>query len=165
MQDENNLTGTVKSRCRLLGVAPGVPTTNLPRTVEHYARLGFTVTFMTDGFAILERNRFELHLAVKPQHDPKTTATWIYIRLEDADAFYEELKAAGIEGLREPHNTDYRMREVPSIDPDGNLLLFGSRMKLNEPADPSLGGLANYSCDLKLSRLRTRSLGFPLPCW
>jgi uncharacterized glyoxalase superfamily protein PhnB len=98
----------------------------LARTPEHYRRLGFEVTFQMGGFQILTRDALELHFRLKSDRDPKRTAMWIYIRVEDADKMYEELKAAGADGLREPRDTDYKMREVAYIDPDGNLILFGS---------------------------------------
>jgi uncharacterized protein len=117
---------------RCLSVAPGMPTTDLARTAEHYRRLGFT--FKTPGapslaeaeFAIAERDGIELHFAVKPDHDPSRTATWVYIAVEDADAMNEELNAADAGQGRPVRDTDYRMRELAHIDPDGNLLLFGS---------------------------------------
>jgi hypothetical protein len=74
---------------RLLGVAPGLPTTDMARTVEHYQRLGFT--FSAPGtaaplaevcFAIGERDGVSLHFALKPDHDPSRTATWVYISVE-----------------------------------------------------------------------------------
>jgi hypothetical protein len=77
------------------------------RTFEHYGRLGFTVAKNDEGFAILKRDDIELHFALKPDHDPARTATWVYIRVEDVDTLYEELKSAGVQDLREPHNTDY----------------------------------------------------------
>ena len=115
-------------RSRCLSVAPGMPTRDLRRTFEHYGRLGFTVAKNDGGFAILKRDDIELHFALKPGHDPARTATWVYIRVEDVDTLYEELKSAGVQDLREPHDTDYKMREIPHIDPDGNLILFASRM-------------------------------------
>jgi uncharacterized glyoxalase superfamily protein PhnB len=98
------------------------------RTFEHYGRLGFSVAKNAADFAILERDDIELHFALKPHHDPAHTATWVYIRVEDVDRLYEELKNTGVQDLGEPHDTDYKMREVPHIDPDGNLILFASRL-------------------------------------
>lgn len=117
---------------RLLSVAPGMPTADLARTIEHYGRLGFT--FSTPGspsldgaeFAIGERDGISLHFALKPEHDPATTATWVYIGVEDADEMGAELAAAGMDQGRPVRTTDYKMREIAHIDPDGNLLLFGS---------------------------------------
>lgn len=122
-------------RGRLLSIAPGVPTTDMARTVEHYGRLGFEFVAPGEavpaqaGFAIGRREGIELHFALKPEHDPKTTATWVYVGVESADAMAAELTAAGMAQGREAHDTDYRMREIAHIDPDGNLILFGSPMQ------------------------------------
>jgi uncharacterized protein len=125
---------------RLFSVAPGVPTTDMARTVEHYQRLGFT--FSTPGlaapaaeasFAMAERDGVSLHFALKPDHDPSHTATWVYISVEDADELSAEFDASGAGQGRTPRDTDYKMRELAHIDPDGNLLLFGSPRR-EEPA-------------------------------
>jgi hypothetical protein len=123
---------------RLLSVAPGMPTTDMARTVEHYGRLGFTFSAPGSpsldgaGFAIGERDGIALHFALKPEHDPATTATWVFIGVEDADEMGAELAAAGMDQGRPVRNTDYKMRQIAHIDPDGNLLLFGSPL----PPDP-----------------------------
>jgi uncharacterized protein len=132
---------------RCLSVAPGLPTTDMARTVEHYGRLGFSFSAPGSpsldgaGFAIGERDGIELHFALKPEHDPATTATWVYIGVEDADAMGEELAAAGMGQGRAVRTTDYKMREIAHIDPDGNLLLFGSRLPpaAQDPAGEATG--------------------------
>ncbi|HEY0716883.1 MAG TPA: VOC family protein [Streptosporangiaceae bacterium] len=117
---------------QVLGVAPGLPTTDMDRTVEHYGRLGFTFSAFGSasadgaGFTIAERDGIELHFALKPDHDPARTTTWIYLYVDDADQIAAEFTAAGAELKRSPHDTVYRMRELALIDPDSNLLLFGS---------------------------------------
>jgi uncharacterized protein len=127
---------------RLFSVAPGIPTTDMARTVKHYQRLGFT--FSAPGsaappaeasFAIGERDGVELHFALKPDHDPSRTATWVYISVEDADELSAEFGASGAGQGRTPRDTDYKMRELAHIDPDGNLLLFGSPLP-QDPQDP-----------------------------
>jgi uncharacterized protein len=131
---------------RLMSVAPGMPSADLARTVGHYGRLGFTVTFpdrasLADAdFAILERDGIELHFARKPEHDPARTATWIYLRVEDAGELSAEFDAAGAGQGREVHATDYGLREFAHIDPDGNLLLFGSPDPGPQDGDPAAGG-------------------------
>jgi ankyrin repeat protein len=133
---------------RLLRVAPGIPTTDMARTIEHYQRLGFTFSApgaaatgaaapAEAGFAIGERDGVELHFALKPEHDPARTATWVYISVEDADALSAELDAADAGQGRVPRDTDYKMRELAHIDPDGNLLLFGSRRPEGRPEQPA----------------------------
>lgn len=124
---------TPRGQC--LSVAPGIPTTDMARTVEHYQRLGFA--FSAPGspsvadanFAIAERDAIALHFALKPDHDPAKTATWVYVSVADADVISEEFKAAGAGQGREPRDTDYKMRELAHIDPDGNLILFGSPLR------------------------------------
>ena len=126
---------------RLLGVAPGMPTRDMARTVEHYGRLGFTFSApgspSLDGaeFAIGERDGISLHFALKSEHDPATTATWVFITVEDADVMGAELAAAGMAQGRPVRTTDYKMREIAHIDPDGNLLLFGSPLPAPQAAD------------------------------
>jgi uncharacterized protein len=132
---------------RLFSVAPGVPTTDMARTVEHYQLLGFT--FSAPGmaappaeasFAIGERDGVALHFALKPDHDPSRTATWVYISVEDADELSAEFDASGAGQGRTPRDTDYKMRELAHIDPDGNLLLFGSPLQEDPAAEPTAAG-------------------------
>jgi predicted enzyme related to lactoylglutathione lyase len=117
---------------RLRSVAPGLPTRDMARTVDAYERLGFRfgVPGGADpsgaGFAIAERDGVALQFALKHDHDPSTRATWIYVAVDDCDELARELEAAGVELRRPPHDTDYGMRELAWIDPDGNLVLFGS---------------------------------------
>jgi uncharacterized protein len=127
---------------RCLSVAPGMPTTDMARTVEHYRRLGFTfgapgsASLAGAEFTIAERDGIALHFALKKDHDPARTATWVYIGVEDADAMNEEFIAAGAGQGRPVRDTDYKMREFAHIDPDGNLLLFGSRLRDEAPESP-----------------------------
>ena len=132
---------------RLFSVAPGIPTTDMARTIEHYQRLGFT--FSAPGstappagasFAIGERDGVSLHFALKPDHDPSRTATWVYISVEDADELSAELDASGAGQGRTPHDTDYKMRELAHIDPNGNLLLFGSPLREDRAGEPTAAG-------------------------
>jgi hypothetical protein len=133
---------------RLFSVAPGIPTTDMARTIEHYQRLGFTFSAPGSGappaeasFAIGEREGVALHFALKPDHDPSRTATWVYVSVEDADELSAEIDASGAGQGRTPHDTDYKIRELAHIDPDGNLLLFGSPLR-EDPAPQPVPGPA-----------------------
>jgi hypothetical protein len=112
---------------RLMRVAPGLPSADMARTVAHYQRLGFHFSLRDGEFAIAEREGVQLHFAVKADHDPARTATWVHVTVDDADVLAAEFRASGFAPRTEPHDTDHRMREFAHIDPDGNLLLFGSR--------------------------------------
>ena len=102
-----------------------MPTTDIARTRERHERFGFTADVYGD-FVMTQRDDIELFLSLKPDHDPGRTASCIYIRVTDADALHAVRDAAGTPGLKELHDTDYKMREFAYIDPDGNMLLFDS---------------------------------------
>ena len=117
----------VRGHCR--SVAPIMPTTDIERTKQHYEGMGFVVEVHGE-FVMTRRDDIELFLSLKPDHDPRRTAACTYVRVDDADTLHAAWSAAEIPGLRELRNTDYRMREFAYIDPDGNLLLFGSPLAL-----------------------------------
>ena len=50
----------------------------------------------------------------------------IYVAVDDADAHYEQAKAAGAEIVRELEDTDYGSREYTARDPEGNVWSFGT---------------------------------------
>ena len=52
--------------------------------------------------------------------------TWIYVVVDDPDALYERVTAAGADILRKPGDTDYGSREFALRDPEGNLWSFGT---------------------------------------
>ncbi len=110
--------------CHCISVAPIMPTTDIARTRQHYERLGFTAG-ATGNFMMTKRDDIELFFSLNPEHDPKRTASCIYVRVADANALHAHWRAADIPGLRELRNTEYDMREVACIDPDGNMLLLG----------------------------------------
>jgi hypothetical protein len=112
-------------------VAPIMPTTDIARIVRHYRAMGFTAEIHGD-FVLTARGGIELFFSLMPDHDPKRTASCIYVRVTDADALHAQFHNDGVPGLHDPHNTDYRMREFASGDPDNNLILFGSRLPETE---------------------------------
>lgn len=120
---------------RLVTVAPGLPTADMTRTVEHYQRLGFHFPVRGEEFSIARRDDVELRFALRPEHDPARTAAWIHVTVEDADVLAAEFRAAGCPPLREPHDTDRDRREFVHVDPDGNRLLFGSRPAPTRPRE------------------------------
>ncbi|MGA8354012.1 MAG: VOC family protein [Solirubrobacteraceae bacterium] len=108
---------------------PIFPVADLARAVAHYSALGFKTFADEDGedygFANLEG--VSLHLARDPDHDPTRNAVSAYLNVRDADALYEQWSRPGVGGSIQPVDpTPYGMREGSHIDPDGNLIRFGS---------------------------------------
>ncbi len=58
------------------------------------------------------------------QGDPSDKG--VYIAVDDADAHYEQAKAAGAEIVREIEDTPYGSREYTARDPEGHVWSFGT---------------------------------------
>jgi hypothetical protein len=108
--------------------SPVLPVTDLERSLAHYAALGFLTSRHDDGYGFAAWAGLELHLTVVPDHDPLRTASAVFLHVPDADAVAALLAAAGVGRNGPPVDTDYGIREGWHIDPDGNLLRYGSPM-------------------------------------
>jgi catechol 2,3-dioxygenase-like lactoylglutathione lyase family enzyme len=93
---------------------------DLDRALAHYAGLGFTTSRHDGTYGFAAWRGLELHLSVVPDHDPLRTAAAVFLHVDDAD------EVAGVWGAPAPVDTDYGIREGGHVDPDGNLLRFGS---------------------------------------
>ena len=109
-------------------VAPVFPVRDVVAAIAHYRSLGFEVTAYDDPptYAFARRGDVDIHLARVDDLDASTSMTSAYIYVSDADALAAEW--ASLAGRhRPPSETDYGLREGSHIDPDGNLIRFGSR--------------------------------------
>jgi Ser/Thr protein kinase RdoA (MazF antagonist) len=114
---------------RLTHFSPVFTVRDLRRALAHYQSLGFATKAYADGdeYGFADRDGIGLHLAADPGHDPGTGASETYLYVQDADALYTEWSRPEIGGVTRPvRNTDYRLREGSHVDPDGNLIRFGS---------------------------------------
>lgn len=108
-------------RSHFLRVSPSIPSRSIKRTIEHYARFGFSATLTADEFAILERDGIELHFALKPDHDPDSDLDLHSGQGRGA----RDMKTMGLH-LKETDDTAYGMRETSSQTT--NVILFGSAL-------------------------------------
>lgn len=114
---------------RLTHFSPIFPVKDLQRALAHYESLGFVTHAYGDGdeYGYADRDGIGLHLAVGHGHDPGAEGIETYLYVEDADALYDEWTRAGIGGItRHVRDTPYQLREGAHIDPDGNVIRFGS---------------------------------------
>jgi Ser/Thr protein kinase RdoA (MazF antagonist) len=114
---------------RLTRVTPIFPVSDLRRALAHYESLGFeTLAYQGgDDYGFVERDGVELHLSRRDDHHPHVEGGAAYLYVEDTDALFEEWGRPGIAGTtRAPGDTPYRLREGSHVDPDGNLIRFGS---------------------------------------
>ena len=110
-------------------VTPVIPVSDLAAALERYRRLGFKVRAYGHGtgYGYADRGHVSLHLSEWDEHDPKRTASVVYIYVSDAAAVHAEWAGAGVEGrFGEIRETEYGMTEFGYVDPDGTLHRVGS---------------------------------------
>jgi catechol 2,3-dioxygenase-like lactoylglutathione lyase family enzyme len=108
-------------------VAPVFPVSDLSAALAYYRRLGFRArAWEGGGYGFVTFDRAEIHLGAEPdlatRPDRRATA---YLFVEDADALAQTWRAAGGD-VRQPEDTEWGQHEGVLIDPDGNVIRFGS---------------------------------------
>jgi len=113
------------ARIKAAGFAPCFPVRDIQAALAHYGQLGFDVMPCTEetGWAWIRLGTAELHLFIKDDHGPATTAAAADIEVDDAGEIERELRATGADGTSDPYDAPYG-REVVHIDQDNNLLRF-----------------------------------------
>jgi uncharacterized protein len=121
-------TGYGPRRASLSGSAPILPSLDLERTAGWYQRLGFEVGGLyPNEYLMIDRDGFGLHFFYQPELVPDKNDHGAYLWCDDAFALHAEWLDAGAEGrLGAPERAEYGLNEGSYIDPDGNLLRFGS---------------------------------------
>jgi catechol 2,3-dioxygenase-like lactoylglutathione lyase family enzyme len=105
--------------------APIFPVRDLGRAIAYYRRLGFATREYDGGgygFAVLDGA--ELHLGVVAH---RATPGSAYLFVDDADGLARTWASVGAE-VRAPQDTEWGRHEGAMIDPDGNVVRFGSPM-------------------------------------
>lgn len=112
---------------RLRELVPIFMTTDLDAALERYRRLGFATHAYEDVYGFADRDGVSFHIGRVARIDLAATSCAAYLYASDADALYGEWKAASVAGtFHEPSDTEYGLREGAYVDPDGNLIRFGS---------------------------------------
>jgi catechol 2,3-dioxygenase-like lactoylglutathione lyase family enzyme len=114
------LVGTAKR------IAPIFPVRDIAASLAHYARLGFaTREYEGGGYGFAYLDEVEIHLGVVNDNAAQSSA---YLFVEDADALAREWQSAGV-SVNPPEDMPWGQREGVCIDPDGNVIRFGSPIK------------------------------------
>jgi catechol 2,3-dioxygenase-like lactoylglutathione lyase family enzyme len=114
---------------QLSAVAPVLPVRDVDEALHLYERLGFAVRRYAGGaaYGYAHRGGVDLHLSEVSSLDPLSSLVSVFLYVDSADSLHEEWRAAQVPGrLHPPQDTDYGLREGAYVDPDGNLLRFGS---------------------------------------
>jgi predicted lactoylglutathione lyase len=105
-------------------VAPIFPVRDLDASMAHYRRMGFaTRAYEGGGYAFATRDRVEIHLGVVAETGSSKSSAYLFV--DDADQLAEEWRIAGVH-VHPPEDTEWRMHEGVVVDPDGNVVRFGS---------------------------------------
>jgi hypothetical protein len=107
-------------------VAPIFPVRDLDAALDHYGRLGFTTrAWEGGGYGFVTRGDVEIHVGVVPDHEVGAAKHSAYLWVEDADELAAAWRAAGAE-VHGPEDTPWHQYEGATVDPDGNVIRFGS---------------------------------------
>lgn len=115
----------------LSSATPILPARTLHKTLDFYKKLGFHLVGRTgDEYAIIRRDDSEIHFCAHADLDPKLNRSGCYLLVHDVDALAVELSSLKVQLLHGPEDKPWRMRELKLVDPDGNILRFGARLKV-----------------------------------
>ncbi len=115
----------------LAAIHPKLPMRNKALTRDFYTRqLGFRDIGSEDfdGYLILERDQVQIHFFAFPGLDPSLNYGQVYIRTTAIDDLYKSLmdSKTAIHPGGKLQNKPWGQREFAVLDPDNNLLTFGS---------------------------------------
>ena len=106
--------------------APIFPVSDLGASLNYYQRLGFSVReYQGGGYGFANRDGVEIHLGLVADPSSRTTKYSAYLWVDDADSLADEWRVAGAE-VHTPEDTEWGQHEGALVDPDGNVLRFGS---------------------------------------
>ncbi len=106
-------------------VAPIFPVRELNVSLAYYAQLGFTTReYDGGGYGYAVVDDIEIHLGVVENLDTRNHAS-AYLFVDDAEELAARWRAAGIE-VHRPQDTAWGQHEGAVVDPDGNVIRFGS---------------------------------------
>ena len=122
-------------------VAPIFPVSDLAAALAYYRGLGFGARqWHGGGYGFVTFDGAEIHLGVEPDLDTRTDRrSTAYLFVEDADALAQTWLAAGAD-VRLPQDTEWGQHEGVLVDPDGNVIRFGSPMNSDLGWLPPGGG-------------------------
>ena len=107
-------------------VAPIFAVRDLDAAMAYYRQLGFETRAYDGGYAFAIRDRVEIHLGLVPDGGRQLGSAYLFV--DDAHELFHEWQAAGVD-VRPPEETEWHMHEGAVIDPDGNVIRFGSPSK------------------------------------
>lgn len=117
----------------LTRLVPMLPVQHLPRSLEFYEKLGFSIQDRRDeqGWVMLRSGDCELMLDQSINHPPDASrASVVYLYPDDIADYHRSVRERGL-AVPDLAVTFYGMTEFRINDPDGNRLWIGQRRPEN----------------------------------
>ena len=116
-------------------LAPILAVRDMKKALTFYNEIGFKTEFLWQdppSYAVLSGGgSASIHLSLlDPAHRGQKTKGVIYVFVHNVDQLYEECLEKGSSIAEGIATRDYGMRDFEILDPDGNLLTFGTRAEL-----------------------------------
>jgi DNA-binding MarR family transcriptional regulator len=127
VEGQRSGAGHRRPQRQMRSASPIFPVAELGAALDHYQLLGFTTLAYKGGgdYGFADRDGVGIHFMTSTEEPRGRGVAYLYVR--DADALYEEWTRPGVGGETHPvQPTDYKLREGWHVDPDGNVLRFGS---------------------------------------
>jgi catechol 2,3-dioxygenase-like lactoylglutathione lyase family enzyme len=112
---------------RMDRLIPMLPVRSMPKSVEFYEKLGFSVERRNDdwGWAMLRFAECRLMLDQSIAHSPEGARhSVVYLYPENIGQYHQHVRSRGL-SIPELEETFYGMKEFRLDDPDGNRLWIG----------------------------------------
>jgi len=109
---------------KLNRIAPIFAVRDLSKALAHYERMGFEVrAYEGGGYGFATRDDVDIHLGVVTDASQSRHSAYLFVA--NSDLLAEEWRSAGVE-VRGPQGTEWGQHEAAAVDPDGNVIRFGS---------------------------------------
>jgi hypothetical protein len=113
-------------RAGLRRIAPIFPVHDITASLAYYALLGFTTrAYEGGGYGFATADGVEIHLGLADRGATRASA---YLFVEDADELARTWQSAGVT-VNLPEDTEWGQREGAVVDPDDNVIRFGSPLR------------------------------------
>ena len=117
----------------VLTITPQLRTTDLDRSIRFYTeQVGLELEFRhADFYACIRSGGGSFHLKLVDAQDPSVAFVnegghlHLYLGVDDIDSFGERLRAAGVDLIQPPCNTDWGTRELVFHDDQGHTIYAG----------------------------------------
>ena len=102
---------------------------DIQKSSEFFQALGFEVVAQPHGWEFVKRDNCTVMLGHCPEtlsaRDLGDHSYFGYLRVDDVDAFYAEVKSRGITPLSTLETKEWEMREFSVMSPEGHRLTIG----------------------------------------